>query len=501
MYRLIFLSGAQQGRRVVIRQGPVILGRHPDSVIRLTDEGVALQHALLEERPGGGVSIRCLATDARLIVNRQAVTEVELQDGDQFELGSVKLQFQGHAQPGAPVRMPRGGLQSITIAAVVLMLLGQMAFLVWISAWQYGRDGVVASLPLTPEPASPPPPPAAVTVLAKAPPPPKAPAATLAGAPPGVNHSGGTDTVAREIKLMQQEMGELRQQVASLPKPAAPVTPPPAPAATNPPVAPVPSSPAAESENPVWEQGQRMLQRALAQEAALGPEALDHELEKIQIMAPDFTPPYQERARLFEQRKMPRAALTQWRELQRPTAQRAESERLAALDQPPAPVPAATAPAPALSNDAPLSPPAPARAPAVRIAAVDQQRFMTNEQFDEMRTLRITLAPRPGASAADPAGVKALVTFYDQDRDTGHITPTSAVAPGTALRLNDAATLADQPALTAAYLLPRGFREKETRQHGSRRRYYGYRVQVYYLGVLQDERARPLDLLAPDVKP
>ena len=498
MYRLIFLSGAQKGRRVIIRQGPVILGCHPDSAIRLTDEGVALQHAMLEERPGGGVSIRCLTTDARLVVNRQAVAEAELQDGDQFELGPVKLQFEGRAKPGAPVRMRWGGLQSITLTAVVLMLLGQLAFLVWISAWQYSRNGVVASLAPEQEPAPPSPPAAAL-----APPPsrPAAPAAIPAGSPQGGNRSGEVAAVSREIKLMQEEVGQLRQQVASLPKPA--------PIATNPPAASTsaPGPSAAEPENPVWEQAQRMLQRALAQEAALGPEALNQELEKIQRMAPDFMPPYLERARNFEQRKMPREALAQWREVQRRTAAaellaraKAEVERLAAMDQPPAPAQATEAPA--LSKLLPPSQPAAsAQAPLVRIAAVDQQRFMTNDQFDEMRMLRITVAPRTGVPAADPAGVKALVTFYDQDRDTGRVAPTRAVAPGTALRLADTASLASQPALTAAYLLPRGFREKETRQHNSRRRFYGYRVQVYYQGALQDQQARPLDLLAPDLNP
>jgi hypothetical protein len=93
------------------------------------------------------------------------------------------------------------------------------------------------------------------------------------------------------------------------------------------------------------------------------------------------------------------------------------------------------------------------------------------------------------------------VTFYDQDRDTGRIAPTRAVAPHAVLHLAEAAKLEAQPVLTAAYLLPRGFREQETRTQSSRRRYYGYRVQVYYEGELQDAKAHPKDLLAPDLNP
>ena len=490
MYRLFFLSGAHKGRRMVIRQGPVILGRHPDSAIQLPDDGVALQHAILEDSPEGGVRIRCLAPDARLAVNRQEVSAVELQDGDQIEVGPVRLQFQSQTKAVAAGRARHGGLQSITLAAVGLLLLGQLGFLVWLSVWQYGHDGLVSEQVALQTPAPLPAPDVAVNVQPEAPPPPPAVTAAVAATSGG---SGEVASAASEIKRMQEEVNQLRHEVAALPPP------------TPPPPAPAPAT--AEAEHPVWELAQRMLKRALAQAADLGPAGLDQELEKIQLMAPDFPPAYLERARQFEQRRLPREALAQWQALQRHTAQadwlaraQAEIESLAALNPPPAPAPATEAPA--ISKYLPLPQPvAAARAPLVRIAALDQQKFLTNDQFDEMRVLRITLASITNAPPADPADVTTRVTFYDQDRDTGRIAPTRAVAPHAVLHLAEAAKLEAQPVLTAAYLLPRGFRDKETRTQGSRRRYYGYRVQVYYGGELQDEKAHPTDLLAPDVLP
>ena len=93
MYRLIFQSGPQRGRRVAIRQGPVILGRHPDAVLRLPEPEIALQHALLEELPAGGVHLRRLTAEAAVTVNQQAVAEADLHDGDLIGIGPHILQL------------------------------------------------------------------------------------------------------------------------------------------------------------------------------------------------------------------------------------------------------------------------------------------------------------------------------------------------------------------------------------------------------------------------
>jgi hypothetical protein len=55
--------------------------------------------------------------------------------------------------------------------------------------------------------------------------------------------------------------------------------------------------------------------------------------------------------------------------------------------------------------------------------------------------------------------------------------------------------------LTAAYIVPKGFRDQEEKTVGERRTYEGYRVLIYYKSVLQDEVALPKSLLALPAPP
>ena len=47
MYRLTFLNGSMQGRRVTVREGTVVVGCAMDCPVRLSGEGLAQHHAEL----------------------------------------------------------------------------------------------------------------------------------------------------------------------------------------------------------------------------------------------------------------------------------------------------------------------------------------------------------------------------------------------------------------------------------------------------------------------
>jgi len=126
--------------------------------------------------------------------------------------------------------------------------------------------------------------------------------------------------------------------------------------------------------------------------------------------------------------------------------------------------------------------------PNIKIAYMEQQKFKENEDFDEMRVLTVGLQRQSPAGAIQEDSVRVEVLFFDQTADAGSIVPTRAVVP--AKPLKPAQWMQDtQTVVTAAYVIPKGAREKYTEQ------FYGYVVRVYYHDKLQDEDARPRPLL------
>lgn len=511
MYRLLFQSGGNKGRRLVIRQGPVILGRHPDCTIRLPDQGVALQHAILEDQPHGGVRLRRLANDLVLRVNQRDVTEADLRHGDRIEVGPHLFEFQnGSSVAGVePTKRRLGLMQKLTLLAVGFLLIGQMAFLFTISVWKHGPSSMgVPAKSMTSAGAKEPaierslPPPVTVSVpenVAIAPPPP----VLASNTPPPVATAG----LSNEIQQMQREIVQLNKDVAALPKPTPMTNAAPLPMVSN------TVSPAVEIDDPVLVQAQRMLKKTLGHADQLDPEALDGEFETIQKMAPDFVPTYIEHAQTLERRGLPQAALTQWRQVQKLTKDAGlrtraaeEIKRLKMLStfeihNKVATTSVVAGAAPLLTKALPVvvSMPRfkPQRAihPVVRLAQVEQQKFMAGEKYDEMRVLRIIVAPVAGTVPFDPAGLELQVTFFDRDEKSGHVAPSRATVPGTALRAPPTAVAGVPLEFNATYQVPRGFWQQETQRSGRTQNYFGYRVELVYRGELHDQREQPPGLL------
>lgn len=554
MYRLIFQSGAQRGRRVAIRQGPVILGRHPDCTIRLTSPEVALQHAILEDQPAGGVRIRRLADEAELQVNRQLVTEAELRDGDVIEIGSHALEFRGGAvamAPKLPVsRRHSGWLQKVTMLAVGLLLAGQLIFLFAVSVWRqdrpFTRPAIPAPVPASLKPGTPVMAMAGKTAATTTPHYVALPSVTPLPLlkPPPVLYAAMTSNrqlIARtavtsapvaapeaaafsnEIKKTRMEIVQLRHEVEALPKPVPMAA---LPIITNA----VPANPAlvalapasatnavnaeVEPEDLIRAQAQRMFKKTMGHMGQLEPDLLDAELETIQNMAPEFMPPFIERAQLMDRRGLAAEALGQWRQIQKlaktPELQtRAEEEiarlekRLSALrvrETESRKTNLAVATAQAVVRPVAAVPSRRMAAhPQVRLMQVEPQKLMAGEKYDEMRLLRITAAPVPGESGLAPSAVEVVVTFYDRGEKTGRVAPSHAVVPGAPLHAASTIGAVVAPLeFSATYLVPSGSRQLAARQSGEEEHYYGYRVELLYRGELQDLREHPLGMLPPE---
>ncbi len=128
MYRLVFLTGPLQGRRLAVRKGDVTIGRDPDCHVLLYDPEVALRHAVLEQRQDG-YYIRALSPVAPLRVNGVATREERLNHGDEIDVAHDRLLFQ-LVQVGTKLQKRRSSkFHGVTFVAVAAILLIQIMIL------------------------------------------------------------------------------------------------------------------------------------------------------------------------------------------------------------------------------------------------------------------------------------------------------------------------------------------------------------------------------------
>src|SRR2546426_1757833 len=92
MVELKILSGKKAGATWAARHFPVRIGRAPNCELQAEDEGVWDQHLHLELKPLEGMILR--ANDQALTrVNGAPVHRTVLRNGDQIEIGSLKMRF------------------------------------------------------------------------------------------------------------------------------------------------------------------------------------------------------------------------------------------------------------------------------------------------------------------------------------------------------------------------------------------------------------------------
>lgn len=129
------------------------------------------------------------------------------------------------------------------------------------------------------------------------------------------------------------------------------------------------------------------------------------------------------------------------------------------------------------------------RAPRLRIAGLRQRRFPESAEYDEMRLVEIELS---GISddLPDPAKMRVEVFFFDLNSQTDQAQPTRATHPLQTLVPRGEWSHDRGMRLTTAYVVPRGRRAEMPAEA-----YLGFVVRVFCSDRLQDETARPLELL------
>ncbi|NCC50589.1 MAG: FHA domain-containing protein [Spartobacteria bacterium] len=521
MYRLIFQEGPFKGKRLTVQQGTVVIGRDPDSHIHIPDDKISWRHAAIELREDGSVYIRDMGSLNRIIVNGQDVREARLSNADRITIGNTTFTYQKLQAVVSEQARKVSYVQRVTFTAVITILVLQGIFLLALSLWRFGAISGNALLPggeidtnlvalIVRRSAEPAPTPESVVKTPEEPTPTPTPEPTTAPAtPPPQQQAAPTPEpipVIPDIPIVRSTPAVKEPGVSPTPAPTpeAPVTTPrPAPASTpakeqvaniDLPGTP-PDMPNVE-DDPLMEIAREMMEEALIEIGRHNYVQADQQLERVQIVCPDYFPAYAERAKLYEKRAMLTEAGEEWGQLLRRAAgttwhayaaneraRVARAEMLKNTIKPP------------VVNKANEKTPSGKLPENIRIDGVKRQTFEKTREYDEMRILTITVRQNIGAMNIQGEDVQVKVYFYDRIRGTGMVTPTQVVVPDESMTFDGLWPPDERRTATAAYIVPTDFRRMEKEQFGEARSYFGYVVEVYYEGILQDRAARPKTLL------
>lgn len=115
--RLILLSGSRVGEEVRV-DDEAVLGRSADCALSLEDNGVSRHHARVRLEDDGSVWLEDLGSSNGTKIAGQRVREAKLEDGDIFELATVKVRVKvsGH-EPALPNIVAQGAASTSEPAA------------------------------------------------------------------------------------------------------------------------------------------------------------------------------------------------------------------------------------------------------------------------------------------------------------------------------------------------------------------------------------------------
>ena len=476
MYRLVFLSGRYQGKRLMVRQAVTLVGRDPECHLVLSDDpALAPRHARFEER-GAGVFLSSLAPDQPVLLNDQPVLgPVRLAHDDRLAIGQTRIQFQDIIAPHQRLRPSHGLLQPMTLLMAAAIVAVELVLLLFLVDWP--------TRIIRPE--------TEAADLARA-------EEVRAGLAAENGAKTGTVSAAAAASVVVLPGTEPAPSGAALPAAGADTAAPASvqvlaqadftPADTNVTIVELPPVSAAD---PLIEEAQRMLAEASAAAQFADYARAFRLLNQIHQNAQGFLPAHVEHARLLEVRGNLDEAQQRWGQILglspagSPFHAKAlrERERLAQLQQ--------------LQSQILQTPEKPdlGRLPrAVLLRSPDIQKMPADADIAEMRVLNATLELAPNAKLFKDAAIQVFVTFYDADAN-GDVRPTRAITTPSPIALGNAFADRRSVPLSATYVVPQGLRAQELRETGRETEYYGYAIHVYAGQILQDAVAKPKKLL------
>jgi len=82
----------QGNRRVELDTEPITIGRLPDNLVQITDDGLSRNHAVIESY-GDGWRLRDLGSRNGTKVNGNRVSECKLSNGDVVRVGAAEIRY------------------------------------------------------------------------------------------------------------------------------------------------------------------------------------------------------------------------------------------------------------------------------------------------------------------------------------------------------------------------------------------------------------------------
>ena len=470
MYRLLFLSGRYQDKRLVVRQAVALVGRDASCHLFLPDDDLlAPRHARFEER-GTGVFLSSLSPATPVERNGVPVADaVRLAHGDELLIGRTRIQFQDIIAPHKRLQPSVGILQPVAFLFAAAILVAEIALLAFLVDWprhvilpETERADIARAEKIRAENGE-----ETAAETGKV---------AKAAAPASVVVLPGTAAATNASSEATNGPSAAMLKGADFP-----------PAETNASLADLPPVSAADTR---IGEAQRLLAEASAAAQLKKYDKAVRLLDQIHKTAPGFLPAHAEHARLLEARGDLDAAQQRWTQILG-LAPDGSPFRTQALEQRQRLADLQTLQTQILQH--PESPD-PDRLPRdIRIVDPAVVKMPSDDDVDEMRILTANLELSSGEKLFRNA-VQVFVTFYDA-AEGGAPRPTRAIAGTSPIVLGTAFANQRSAAIEATYVVTRGLRAQEKRETGQSFSYCGYTLHVFAGQILQDAVARPKKLL------
>ena len=121
-------AGPEAGRVLLLVEVPVMLGRDPNCVLRITGSGISRQHAALDVLSDGQFEIADLASTNGTVVNGEPIHRHTLVHGDTIRIGAnTELRFNRVSQSTLSSN-PEGGAPAHPLALSEFVFKGEIMF-------------------------------------------------------------------------------------------------------------------------------------------------------------------------------------------------------------------------------------------------------------------------------------------------------------------------------------------------------------------------------------